>query len=293
LTRLEHNAINTAMTRAFATMITLMSACFGQSNAVVTVKVSPSFARQGIAVSTIADSDFHQKLENLLGKDVVVELNPILPYMVVLANHSQLQITKTTVRYERTTPTGRIVYGWSQLDTTAKGFVALGPGATLVHAPRSNLSQLLLSAQSATRPGSGVIAAMSAQIASEIFDSRRFISTIVSLDSTIFKNGGVVGPDYFDVIGHSEAAIKAWSDIIGKISDDSITDGKLNGWLQQQAKQSPALAQRADGSLDHYVTAQIALARVALSRVSAQGRAALMKGGLPAQSEPQLFRLDQ
>jgi hypothetical protein len=139
------------------------------------------------------------------------------------------------------------------------------------------------------------IANISNQLYTGLFDSRRFTSTTLSLDSVIFKNGGVVGPDRFDAIGKAAAGTKAWSELMAKVNDTSVSDNDLNTWLQQLASQPARNTVGADGAINHYLTAQIAFSRFLLDRVNKSGRADLTRNtpASPVSGEPQLFHLDQ
>jgi len=276
----------------FIFIITGIGACFGQPLNSGSVSVSPTFGLQGIQIVTIADPAFTSKLGSLLPAAIVSELTPLLPYLVLIENHSQTPITKTTVQYERTTPAGLKVYGWSSLNTTAPG-AALGPGASLIQAPRSDLSQVLFAARAGNPPNPGVAAAMSAQIISGLFDPRRATSTVVSMDSVIFSSGGVVGPDNFDLLGQAEASAEAMSDIAARASDDSVPDRVLDAWLQRQATQSMALVEQPDGKINHTLLAQISAARAMQSVLATQGRAVLKARVSAVDHTPQLFRLEQ
>jgi hypothetical protein len=279
------------MKNAFYLLIlTGISACPGQQLSGPVADVSPAFARQSIEVITGTDPTFGASLASLLPANIVSELTPLLPYLVIIENHSQVAITRATIRYQRNTSTGRQLNAWVRLDTTSKAS-ALGPGASLIHTPRSDLSQILFAARAGNPPNQGTVAGISAQIFSALFDPRRFTSTVISLDSAIFAGGGIVGPDNWDVMGEAAASATTWASIAAKVNNDSVTDQELNAWLQQQAKQPLASVEQPDGSINHALAAQVALSQGMLSSLSARGRAALK--GIVVNSGPQFFRLDQ
>ena len=252
--------------------------------------IAPIFARQNVSVVTFNDGTFQSKLGNLLPTDLQGELTPLLPYLVIIENHSQLPIVAIRLRYERTSTAGQVANVWVKLDTQPR--TDLGPGASLIGGPRSDLVQALWSVRAAKRPDPGLLAVKSSQIYGEFFDSRRVAATVVSLDSIVFANGGVVGPDRYDSIGENTASAAALKEILAKISDPSVSDKDLDDWLKSRASQSIRSIAMTDGSINQTLAAQIGQAQAMRAYLAAHGRPPT-NGPLPENPVKQLFRLDQ
>jgi len=278
--------------RSAACLFSLMACCMGQPlRTGATADISPAFARQNVTVTTFADAAFQAKLSALMPAGVISELNQILPYILIIENHAQLPITKITARFERARADGSLIQCWAQADLRGAGVLA--PEGVMIHTPRSDLSQTLLAIRSGKSPPPGNVASLAAQILSSLFDSRRFLSTVVSLDSIVFSNGGVVGPDKFDVIAQATASEDALSAVLQQVSDASLNDSELNAWLQQQATQPAALAAQPDGSINHAVSAQIAQAQAMRSYLAVHGRPIPGTKIQPPAANVRPFRLDQ
>jgi hypothetical protein len=208
LTKKNEGVYTSAMKKRASIAFLGVLSCFGQPlRSGTSVEISPAFARHGVSVITSADASFESKVADLLPPAVLSELRPLLPFVIVIHNNSQAAIARTTVRYERTTGDGRMAYGWSRLDTSSKT-AALAPDGTLIHTPRTDLSLAVFAVKAGKIPPQGVVAGMASQIATALFDARRFPSITVSLDSVVFANGGIVGPDNYNVLGEADATAK-------------------------------------------------------------------------------------
>ncbi len=273
-------------------LIAEIFSCFGQPlRTGPSVDIAPAFARQGVSITTFTDSNFQSKLASLLPADTIDELTLLLPYVVVVENHSRLPIVSTIIRYQRTKANGQEVDAWIQLNTETPS-LRLAPEGYLIHTPRGDLSQMLTGAIR-NHPASGAVSAVSNQMFSELFDPKRYKAAVVSVDSVTFKGGGIVGPDRFDLMGQDAASEKVRIEIAARLNDTSISDEVLRAWLQQQASQSMAGITQPDGSINHALSAQISWAKMALQLMNSRGRFNIRTEESALQPVNHFFRLDQ
>ena len=241
---------------------------------VVQPDIDPVFATHGIQVFPYSSDQFQGMLVGLVGPDNAAACAPLLPYTLILKNGSPTSIAIVVVRYPRVNTLGATIHGMviSRLVDTA---LPLASGEGLILTPESTLNQALnqlksphkfpLSPREAISQASGNI--------QNTWSGERFPSGQVSLDSVVFADGGVVGPDRMGIVALEQGRLVIENEVMARMQDVSVTDNELVQWLTDLANAPPPDVQStvtAAGQIELY---RKGFAKAMLSRLKFANRA--------------------
>jgi hypothetical protein len=181
-----------------------------------------------VQVFGYSSGQFQPALNSLFGPQAAAALGSIQSYVLVVTNTSGVPVVNAAVRYPRIDSSGKTIDGDMRFAFGDR--LSLSPAPVFVLAPEPNLSKVLnewgsqpLSPQS--------LASMASSIAASRFNPGRFAKATVSLDSVVFSDGGVLGPDVLGFIATERAKAGAETDILTHLGDTSISDDQLIPWL--------------------------------------------------------------
>lgn len=271
--------------------LSLGQAVLGQSLPALNSPVLPSvFSRHGITTWVSTDSGYPAMLDTALGKALVAELGPLVPFSAVIRNDGSVAIAGILLRATMIDGAGKQSWGTSRLQFSR---TPLPPGGAVVITPDGGTSQVLyLRMQGRVLPPGPPLSTLVSQFVTGRFTSQGIQTVTLALDSIVLANGAVIGPDVFDVVGESQARNGAIVDILAKMSDPSLTDSQLAEWLNSQILESQKQpAYRGGGLFDHAVMQRLSVLQITLTELKSLDRGRTetgLKSGLTS-----LFRLDQ
>jgi hypothetical protein len=209
--------------------------------------VDPAFARHGVVALGYTSPAFRQSLVQLIGEENARVCERVLPETLILWNSSPSPVSMVVLRY----PDSIVVLRLADLS------VSLGPGEALVVPPDTSLTQALhfarLGRQSPISPQ---------RVMGWLQQGPTPGQRPLSLDSVVFADGGVAGPDRTDVIVMERDREAAESEIIRHAQDASLSDADFSKWLEEVGR-SPLIA----SDIRQTNLYGIALARAMLSRL--------------------------
>ena len=271
--------------------VTLLSVGFAASPS-VEVDIDPVFGEHNIFAIGHRSPQFRDALVNLVGADNAAVCEPVLPYTLIIKNSNPMPIALIVVRYPRVESTGRPVET-SFVTRIASSAMSLASADGLIITPHSTLDQSLNHLRSSRPFPLNPQAAMN-QIRSNHeggYGAQRFPHGKVSLDSVVFTDGGVVGPDRLGIITVEQGQLAIESEIIARYQDPSSTDDDLKAWLTTMSQEMIADPKLLPTAAGHITLYRISLAKALLNRLNtprAGGRASIVPTlkGLQAQRLP-------
>jgi hypothetical protein len=173
------------------------------------------------------------------------------------------------IRYPRVSVEGRAVRGLV-ISTIAESAFGLANADGLILTPEGQVNQALnnlpgKSAKPFPATPAQTIQAVDANIKQAWSD--RFSQGRVSLDSVVFADGGVVGPDRMGIFTLLRGQESFENEIAARAQDQSMTDAQFTQWLQdvrQGPPPVPEISDLASGQLQNY---KISLAIAAQTRL--------------------------
>ena len=235
-----------------------------------------SFERHGISVAD--PSKQPEILAKLLPSTVASgiffqNISPLLPFTLVIDNKGTLPISAVTVRYEKTTPANTVAEETTFFDTRAhRGREGLLPGSHWIVVPDSRIADDLQRLQSGLQPRTDLTETDVKRILNR-FEQRRFSHVAMILDSVVFENGSVLGPDQWGIIAQQQAERSAAQRALKNLSDSSLTDEQLSSWLQEQANEPFLIHPENHPIYDHDKYSEHSLAATVRQTLKTRGRA--------------------
>jgi hypothetical protein len=185
---------------------------------------SSAYARHGIQVWTGADPDFPTKLDEALGTDLLLELGALSRFSVVVQNKRAVPVISLLLRLTMTDNLGRKTWGHSRLEFAKSR--RLFPGGLAVLSPDAQISAALDARKKGIpSPGNSPPPAVLVSQFVSRFASQGTQTVSSVLDSVVLENGGVIGPDIFDVVAESNARNTIIQTIVMQVPDPTLTDG--------------------------------------------------------------------
>ena len=242
-----------------------------------TVKLDSSLANHGVTVRTASSPEFSRMLSAKLGPGTSQSLSPLHPYMLLISNDSAKVITGMLVRYTRRMTNGRMAYSdhpYGSEDLYRQ--MGIRPGMSVIVAPGTTVMNSLVQVQKARETAS----LSNVQAQTHLFQTAEFASAIgelrsdlytdatISVDSVVFEDGTVVGPDVWGTIENHQLRSQVLSEVLFQVQDTKTSDAMLQSWLSSKAGQNFL----SSGTLDHYVYNQSELARMAQQAIKLNGR---------------------
>ncbi len=166
------------------------------------ISVGPSVA--GVEMISGSSPEFTQKLTDYVGPEAVSVLHPIQPYLVIVKNGASGRITGLTLRWYLTDNRGQTI-------SNTGYFVMVGtaarPGDMVLMSPVSGLSMLMRLDKG--RPRLLNTERLPQVISNRVQHYEKATTVSISLDSVIFEDNTIVGPDTAGKFGdiNSERAI--------------------------------------------------------------------------------------
>jgi len=155
---------------------------FGQAKAMVAAPNITLVNIPGASIELIAGSSerFHQLLADFAGGEAVSVLDPLVPYCVIVKNNSQSTIHSVTVI-------------WKDVATSQFSVIGSGvrPGEMVMMAPISGLSLYMAGEPRKLQN----VDRLSVRISNEIERYSQKSEIVISLDSVIFQDDTMIGPD--------------------------------------------------------------------------------------------------
>lgn len=218
----------------------------------LTKTISPVFQKYKVLVACGDEAEGVSTLNKALGEDIVSQLRTILPFLLVVQNNNTegRAIVRLISRVDRFTPAGELIPGISSVQMPGSG---IRNGELFILTPSGEMTQAL-NAKARGKVTSIDVAELQKRALARI-DSSRFPKAEVSLDSVVFNDGTVLGPDRFGVVDQQTARIRAQSLIADKVLDDTLSDLALSQWLKQVGHRGPVFKPGSKTEQDHYQTA--------------------------------------
>jgi hypothetical protein len=265
---------------AIATQLVFGPLVFYGANPNVTLDIDPAFAKHGVLAVGYSHPQFQPMLLNLVGPQNALALEPLRKYTLILKSTYPAPIALVVIRYPRVSVEGHAVRGLV-INTIADSTIPLADGDGLILTPEGQVNQALnhLPGKSA-RPYPATPAQAIQSVAANIQQAwgDRFTQGQVSLDSVVFADGGVVGPDRMGVIALLRGEELNENDLAARAQDPSMTDAQFSQWLSdvhQSPMADPEISDRASGQLQNYKITLATAARNRLKNFAGSTRAVL------------------
>jgi hypothetical protein len=173
------------------------------SAATPAISVGSSVA--GIDMISGSSPEFTQNLTDHVGPEAVSVLQPIQPYLVMVRNGGSDRITGLTIRWNLTDNRGQTISNTGLFEMVG---TAAEPGEMVLMAPVSGLSMLMRRAKE--RPRLQNTEKLVEVITIKLQHYGKATAVSISLDSVIFDDNTIVGPDVAGKFGeiNSERATK-------------------------------------------------------------------------------------
>lgn len=202
------------------------------------VTISPVSSKQGLRLITASDPSFAQELDKLLSPSIIQEIHPLLPSSIILINDSGKFVWGFTVIYsypDYVMPNGA---AWQHRIHVSPGGAVdrrhmLAPKSVYLVTPASTITasrqadgHITLNPRSNLDIGSVVteLRALSTKLGSHV---------LISLDSVLFEDGRLVGPDVSGQALSLNETMRAENDLISSV--DGLTGVALRSKLSKLA----------------------------------------------------------
>lgn len=241
-----------------------------QQDAQPSINIDPTFSRHGIQVITNEQKGFGSALASLIGKSVIDSTGALVPYLLIVTNGSSKPIVRAIVRLVRAGSDGQPVAATSSLDTGVQK--ALLPGRTVVLSPSTYVAQQIFLAQRHQPVDLNTLASRAAAAFDYLASPSRYSTTTLSLDSLVFEDSTVIGPDVFDVKTETASKAKAELAVIDRLLATSST-AEIVAWLKDQSEAQETQVTKRDGTRapDPYQYNLKSFSRATLSHIENSG----------------------
>ena len=146
------------------------------------------------------------------------------------------------------------------------------PGSHWIVVPDPRIADDLQRLQSGLQPRTDLTETDVKRILNR-FEQRRFSHFAVILDSVVFENGSVLGPDQWGIIAQEQAERSAAQRALKNLSDSSLTDEQVSSWLQEQANEPFLIHPENHPIYDHDKYSEHSLAVMVRQTLKTRGRA--------------------
>ncbi len=170
----------------------------------------------GIELLPGTSPEFEMTLRSFADADSVSSIRPIIPYSIVVKNNTTRPLIGITVRFYLAGASGRTV--WHQMTVGTRSNRAsnlIAPGEAVLVTPETGLNAVL-------RPGLSLhtsdVPILKARLAKHAHLYSQQERLTISVDSVIFENGDVVGPDNARML----QMLNAWA-----AAEDAVTQQVL------------------------------------------------------------------
>ncbi len=192
----------------------------------VYVDIDPVFARHAIEVAGYLSPDFPSSFARLAGDSATV-ISKLRLYTLILKNTAGLAISEVTIRCPKIDTKGRTIQD-AMTNVVAPTSIPL---EEIVLTPEPGISMVMNS------PGKSNMTTQMLQQLVELtymrFDPSRYSQVTVSLDSVLFIDGGMVGPDRAGMLELKKAEDASDLQMAASLEDTSITDEQITKLLTQ------------------------------------------------------------
>jgi hypothetical protein len=221
---------------------------------------SPVFQARQILLRPMTVELLMEMTELRISEGQKAALRSILPLPLALTNHSNRAILQITVRYKSSLlknpgTSGYFTMQLNSLHYNSRG-AWIGSGQTVFLCPSSALSSQVSGNRGTPNEWSGSAAAV----------ARRFTrewAVSISLDSVVFEDGEVIGPDEFHVIEQQTESARGRADLLAQVREQFLAgDAKLAGlteWLRRTEAADVGM-NLVTGRPDYYQSAQLGTA---------------------------------
>ena len=230
-------------------------------------EIDPQFRKYGVEAYAANAPEFQSKVIEALGLENTGLSAAALPYSIVITNHAAVPITAVVIRLLGTGVNGQPI-DVEQVQRLGNGAI-FGAGKTLLFSHDSNLTQAFIAKQ-------GIREAVSRASSGIATIARNQKTPGIVLDSVVFADGTVVGPDQVGIIARDQAYRAAEVDVMAKVEDQSITDDALLQWLASFAPRDPGRDARGNRDMVQAHKAIFA-SRAVVQSIQHQGRAATIE----------------
>lgn len=220
---------------------------------------SKEFAENGITIIPVRSAELDQLAVQGVAESQLSVLRSIPGLAFIVRNTSQKVISDINVRYRKIPISGGTdVFMTYQIPLTPKRGLARGlwPGKQVVISPSPDLNGALMRKQDISNPS---------QIIDDIlseFSTSRYSKIAVSVDSVIFDDGLVIGPDEIDVIRQAidfrTATDSIMREFVGRTAAE--TPESIRKWLTTVSRDRGHY-NKTVGHLDYYKEGAASTAR--------------------------------
>ena len=257
----------------------------------LTASIAQVYRNHLVDITTGAESLEHSaKLGQILPQGAAAEASPVLPFMVVVTNNNAKAISSIIVRYVSTSRSGDKL-GFGTVPVTLRG-QELKMNESIAISPVTALTEKYFAARRGLSAPNVNVTGLVTQFQRSSGDAWKTRGVVVQVDSIVFENGGLIGPDQYGLLQERPALEAAVRDLSIRFSEWSGEEFEKH--LQFTVKQPVSGFFHDDGSVD-----QIGLQR----KVVAQDLLLIRKGRVLSKEElskalqslinskPKLFRL--
>ena len=248
--------------------------------------VDNDLSSQGIRIRGAASQEFAADMARLVHGRLLPNLDWILPYSAIIENTSSLPLVAVVVQYELIAQNGNSTYDTIlmnefDLESAARQM----PPSAIRYIGPSRLARMVLNSKQP--PPSHVIGALEAE-AIEVGGSYAKLREVrIILDSVVFADGAMIGPDSFRAADRFNAWLQAESGLLRELNT-------LNGNPKAEAMALELLRNRASADLagsGPYTQRQGALAGALLNWHRIGGVAELFRQAAVIAKRPRLQRV--
>ncbi|MCC6589516.1 MAG: hypothetical protein IT168_22655 [Bryobacterales bacterium] len=174
---------------------------------------SDDYAAYGVEIKYPSSKDFAASVQSLIGPENLGRLRYLLQFCLLLKNNGSKEIMMTTLRFQSTRgdepPAHQVIQlnGGTASDGTQKNIT---PGSTYILGPTTLVTRAMAVAMTRAMPSAEATPTIT-DVANRF---QTFDKSAMSLDSIVFSDGTVVGPDLFGVVHQNAEQTRAKRDVL-------------------------------------------------------------------------------